>query len=241
MIEIKEKLEDGTRLYGWKSEPPLTPVAPSYTHYITEKQIFTEEECEEWYKYLLEKESVLLDEFRTSAGDGSTGLGEYSLTSRYPYFNVLKFDFHLVPKLKKSIYDGIKTILSVVGDTDWKSTLYSNSWFNVMRQGEAMKIHFHGVHLNSFYGFHLTIGTRETFTSYYCPITYPFRFDAFHTPNKCGYLTLFPEFIPHSVSINKYTDIPRISIAGTNVPSTWFEYDHHTNNKESFVKLGNVG
>ena len=151
MIEIKEKLEDGTYVYGWKSEPPLTPVAPSYAHYITEKQIFSSEECNEWNEYLLEQEPLLLDKFRKSAGDGATGLGEYSLTSRYRYFNVLKFDFHLVPKLKKSIYDGIKTILPFYQHTlelcgtvrtNWQETLYANSWFNVLRREEGMNMHW---------------------------------------------------------------------------------------------------
>ena len=36
MINIQEQLTDGISLYGWKSDPPLTPFAPSYAHYFTE-------------------------------------------------------------------------------------------------------------------------------------------------------------------------------------------------------------
>ena len=66
MINIQEKLEDGTYVCGWKSDPPLTPFAPSYAYYFTEKKIFSEKECEEWNTYLLKQEQILFDKFRTS-------------------------------------------------------------------------------------------------------------------------------------------------------------------------------
>ena len=210
MINIDEELPDGTRLFGWKSEPPLTPVAPSYTYHFAEKKIFSSEECESWNEYLLEQEIVLLDKYRTTVGDGATGLGATSITSRYSDFNILKFDFHGVPKLKTEILNGIRTLLRVSGNS-WQETLYANSWFNVLRQGEAMQTHFHGYHKNTLYGFHITINATETFTSYYHPIKY--QEEVFHVPNKIGYLTLFPNFIPHSVSVNRKVT-PRISIAG---------------------------
>jgi len=211
MINIQEKLADGTSLYGWKSVPPLTPIAPDYAHYISYKKIFSDEECKEWNDYLLEQEQILLEKFITSTGDGHTGLGENSITSRFGYFNLLKFDFHLVPKLKTEIFNGIKTILSVSDNTNWQETLYTNSWFNVMRKKEFMDVHTHGYYLHTFYGFHVSISAIETATSYYHPMK--FHNEVFHIPNKIGYLTLFPNFIPHGVSPNRYKT-PRISIAG---------------------------
>jgi hypothetical protein len=237
IVNIQEKLEDGTELYGWKSEPPLTPFAPNYVHYITDKKIFNGAECESWFRYLLEQEPILLDKFRVSAGNGGTGLSENSLTSRYPYFNVLKFNFHLVSKLKTLIFNGIKTILSVSGNTNWQETLYANCWYNVLRQGESMQTHHHSYHKNSFYGFHLTINAIETFTSYYHPIK--FQEEAFHTPNKIGYLTLFPNFIPHSVSLNRY-ETPRISIAGDIFPSSWLDESGQAEIQGNLVEIGNL-
>ncbi|SVC89989.1 uncharacterized protein METZ01_LOCUS342843 [marine metagenome] len=240
MINIDEELPDGTRLFGWKSEPPLTPVAPSYTYHFAEKKIFLSEECESWNEYLLEQENVLLDKFRTSiGGDGLTGLGTTSITSRFRDFNLLKFDFHLVPKLKKAICDGIATLLRVSDNGDWQETLYANSWFNVLRQGEGMNIHSHGCNKNSFYGFHVTINATEpSFTSYYHPIK--FQEEAFHAPNKKGTLTLFPNYVPHEVSPNKH-ESPRITIAGDIFPSTWInETDPGAHNK-NLVELGKIG
>ena len=83
MINIEEKLTDGTSLFGWESEAPLTPFAPDYAYYLTSKKIFSEEECKEWNDYLLEQEQLLLDKYRMSIGDGGTGLGPTSITSRY--------------------------------------------------------------------------------------------------------------------------------------------------------------
>ena len=235
MINIQKELTDETLLYGWKSNPPLTPFAPSYAHYITDKRIFSEKECKEWNDYLLEQEPILLNKFTTSTGDGFTGLGDNSITSRYGHFNLLKFDFHLVPKLKKAIHDGIKTILSVSGNSNWQETLYANSWFNVLRREEGMNMHSHGYSKYTFYGFHVSINAIETITSYYHPIK--FQTEAFHVPNKIGYLTLFPGFLPHGVTPNRY-ETPRISIAGDIYPSTVLNESDHTKNTKNLIEIG---
>jgi len=168
-------------------------------------------------------------------GDGGTGLGDTSVTSRFPHFNLLKFDFYLVPKLKEKILHGIKNILSISDNTTWQETLYANCWFNVLRQGEKMNIHSHGYHKNTFYGFHLTINAVETFTSYYHP--HINLKETYNVPNKIGYLTLFPNFIPHSVSPNRY-DTFRISIAGDIYVSTWLNEENSNANKTNLVEIG---
>ena len=236
-LEFSQELTDGTFLYGWKSEPPCTPVAPDYTYYFTEKKIFSEEECKEWNTYLLEQELILLEKYKDiPLGDGGTGLGSTSITSRFLHFNVLKFDFHLVEKLKTKIFDGIKTILFVSDNTTWHETLYAKSWFNVLRKGEGMNVHPHGYHRNTFYGFHLTINAIETCTSYYHPIKY--QTAVFHTPNRIGHLTLFPSYIPHGVSTNQY-ETPRISIAGDVNASTWLdEKIKPSSMNTNYVKIG---
>ena len=235
-LKVHQKLVDGTFLYGWKSDPPLTPFAPSYSYHFTDKKIFSEEECKEWSDYLLKQEKILLDKYRTAPmGDGGTGLGDTSITSRFPHFNLLNSDFYLVSELKTQLLNGIKTILSVSDNTSWQETLYANCWFNVLRQTEGMNIHTHGCHKNSFYGFHLTITAIETFTSYYNSIK--FEEEYFHVPNKIGYLTLFPNSIPHSVSPNRYVT-PRISIAGDIYASTWLNEEDPRANISNLVEMG---
>ena len=231
-----EEWEDDTRIYGWKSEKPLTPFAPDYTYFITEKKIFSEEECREWTDYLLEQELILLDKYRISTlGDGGTGLGDNSITSRFPHFNVLTFDFHLVEKYKTEIFNGIRNILRISSNTKFRETIYANCWFNVLRQGEGMHEHQHGYHKNTFYGCNLSINAFETFTSYYHPIK--FQGATYHVPNKVGYLTMFPNFIPHSVSINRYPQ-PRISIAGDIFTSTWLNEPASEYQSKNNIKLG---
>ena len=143
-------------------------------------------------------------------------------------------------KLKTEIFNGIKTILSISDNNNWWQTLYSKGWFNVLRKGEEMAPHYHGYHEHIFYGFHLTIGTKETFTTYYHPVSFPFyQNDAYHVPNKVGYLTLFPNFIPHSVSPNNY-EIPRVSIAGDIFTTSFFEDESVTAPKTNYIELGNI-
>jgi len=223
-IRIEETLDDGTDVYGWKSEPPETPFAEDYAHYLTDKKIFSEEECKEWNDYLLEQEIILKKKFSPGLrGDGRTGVGPEHVTSRYQYFNLLKFDFHLVERLKTEILEGMKTILSVSGNSDWKEPLYAKSWFNVLRGGEGMQLHSHSHHSRTLYGFHVSINAKETATSYFHPSVLQVGpngidfLDAFHNQNRIGYLTLFPNNICHGVSPNQQ-ETPRISIAGDVTP-----------------------
>lgn len=224
MIEIQEELADGTNVYGWKSEPPETPFADSYAYYLTDKKIFSEEECKEWNDYLLLQEKVLKAKFSPGLrGDGRTGLGPDAVTSRYQYFNLLEFDFPHVERLKTAIFEGMKTVLSVSGNSDWKEDLYAKSWFNVIRRGEGMQLHSHSHHSRTLYGFHVSINAKDTQTSYFHPSVLQVGpggvdfLDAFHNPNRIGYLTLFPNNILHGVSPNQQ-ETPRISIAGDVTP-----------------------
>ena len=135
--------------------------------------------------------------------------------------------------------NGIKTILSVSGNSNWQEgkDIIASSWFNVLRKEEFMDIHSHGYHKNSFYGFHVIINAiTPAFTSYYHPIK--FTNGAFYIPNIIGTLTLFPNYIPHDVTANKY-ETPRISIAGDIFLSTWLdEVSNGANSEKShYTKL----
>ena len=224
MIKIEEELADGTNVYGWKSEPPETPFADDYAYYLTDKKIFSEEECKEWNDYLLNQEIILKNKFSPGLrGSGRTGLGPDAITSRFQYFNLLEFDHPLVERLKTAIFEGMKTVFDISGNSDWTKSLYAKSWFNVIRQGEGMQLHSHSHHSRTLYGFHVSINAKETATSYFHPSVLQVGpngidfLDAFHNPNRIGYLTLFPNNILHGVSPNQQ-ETPRISIAGDITP-----------------------
>jgi len=238
MIKMHEILADGTFLYGWKDESPLTPIAPSSSYHFIEKKIFSEEECESWNEYLLKQENILLNYFNQDTENVST---KDLAMSVYPDFNLLNdevFDFHLIPELKIKIFNGIKTILSFTDNPAWQATLHTTCWFNVLRTGNGMTVHSHNYHKNSLYGFHVSINAVGTFTSYHHPIK--FQEETFRIPNKIGYLTLFPSFIPHGVSLNRH-ETPRISIAGDIYPSTVLESElDTTTNKNNLIEIGNL-
>lgn len=200
---IQEELEDGTKIYGWKSEPPLTPFASRYAYYISDKRIFSEEECKEWTDFLLRQEKIIKEKDH--------------------YSNLLELDFHLIPALISEIYNGFKTILSVSSNTDYHSDLFAKAWFNVMRQGQGMQLHTHSHHCRNLYGFHVSIDAKDTATSYFHPEVLQVSehgidfLDSMDRPNQIGYLTMFPNDIPHAVRANN-DQTPRISIAGDITP-----------------------
>ena len=124
-------------------------------------------------------------------GDGNTGLGNDSITARFPYFSVFDFEHPFVEIIRHS-------------------HIYAQSWFNVMRNGQWINFHSHGMDENTLYGFHITIETENTSTIYHNP------FDPkqiIEVPNKIGAITLFPNFIPHQTTTYEGGDV-RISIAG---------------------------
>ena len=225
MIDIHENL-DGWKAYGWKSETPLTPFASDYQYYIVDKKIFSEEESKEWNDFLLEQEEIIKKKYSPGLrGTGRTGLGPEHVTSRYQYFNLLEFDFYLVPRLINEIMSGMKTVLSLSGNSDWHSTLFAKAWFNVMRQGEGMQLHSHSHHCRTLYGFHVSINAKETSTTYFHPEVLQVGpqgidfLDSIDNPNQIGMITLFPNNIPHAVRSNQQK-IPRISIAGDITPAS---------------------
>ena len=214
-LHIQEELEDGTQIYGWKSEPPLTPFASDYAYYISDKRIFSVEECKEWTDFLLREEKTIKEKDH--------------------YSNLLELDFHLIPDLINEIYNGFKTILSVSGNTDYHSDLSAKAWFNVMRQGQGMQLHTHSHHCRNLYGFHVSIQAEDTATSYFHPEVLQVSpqgidfLDSMDRPNRAGYLTMFPNNLPHAVRANIH-ETPRISIAGDITPE----------DEQTSIKIGAV-
>ena len=75
-------------------------------------------------------------------GDGGTGLGPNSLTSRFFYFNVLRW--WGTRALRKGIRKGYETYTNIKD-----KPIYVQCWANVMRKGQKIKSHI--VHLYNGY------------------------------------------------------------------------------------------
>ena len=78
---------------------PNNPFVPNYRFVLISGLCFTIEECREIKNYLLQKETELLRKHphhMEGIGDGNTGLGNDSITARFPYFSVFDFDHPFV-------------------------------------------------------------------------------------------------------------------------------------------------
>ena len=152
---------------------------------------------------------VLLSGPCFTIGDGNTGLGNDSITARFPYFSVFDFEHPFVERIRQAVLEYMQDICTIT-KTNWHSHLYAQSWFNVMRNGQKINFHSHGMNEDILYGFHITIETENTSTIYHNP------FDTkqiIEVPNDIGTITLFPNYIPHQTTTYEGNDV-RISIAG---------------------------
>ena len=90
-----------TKVTRFTSAPPQSPYAPVWDYCIAEKE--TNIDVEELAKVILYKESKIKDQYTEDLDDGDTGLGLDSLTARFNYFNVLKWNSPVCKNLHKEI------------------------------------------------------------------------------------------------------------------------------------------
>tara|TARA_R100000656_G_scaffold88305_1_gene64035 strand:+ start:40 stop:633 length:594 start_codon:yes stop_codon:yes gene_type:complete len=142
--------------------------------------------CKFFADLILEKETKLLKKYpaTTVRGetnfDGSTQLGSNSLTSRASHYNLLdwKESKNLIKTIKKNYVDFTRN----------KDPIYVHSWANVMRKGEQIKKHHHGIfpytfdHLSG----HLGVMIDDDTATYYKMENHILK-----EKNKEGRMTLF--------------------------------------------------
>jgi len=197
-------------VYQFKSKEARNPFAPEFEYNLIEDICFSYGQCQEIKEYLLNKEKYLLDKLQDKPSmDGNTGLGESSITSKFPHFSLFDFDHYMVKIIQSKVLELFSNILDI-SNKSWHSHLYAQSWFNVMRCGQKINLHTHGVNEDILYGFHITISSENTSTVYHNPFDHR---QVIEVPNKIGHITLFPNFLPHQTSKYLGNDV-RISIAG---------------------------
>tara|TARA_R100001244_G_scaffold78447_1_gene61907 strand:- start:1 stop:594 length:594 start_codon:yes stop_codon:yes gene_type:complete len=159
------------------------------------KSYQTDINCKFFADLILKKESNILKKYSSTTirgeknFDGHTGLGVNSLTSRASHYNLLDW------KESKDLIDCIKK--AYVTFTQNKDSIYIHCWANVMRGGEQIKEHNHGMYPYTFDHFsgHLGIMVDGTTATYY-----RVNNKTVEETNKEGLMTFFSSAYPHWTS-----------------------------------------
>ena len=183
-----------------KSGFKKTPFAIDYTFYVFEN-IINDVDFSAVSKIIKSKEKKIIRSSPKSSGDGNTGLGNDSLTSRFGYFNVLKWKEPDIQKIKDHIIDNVSKFYNRILQ-EKPTDLKIQCWANVMRKGQQIKPHVHDTSNNCLLGGHICVDVDNTSTHYINPFKY-FSGDnqeTYSSKNEVGKITLFSDNIPH------YTD-----------------------------------
>ena len=183
-------------VYQIKSEEPLTPFAPVYSHYICTADLSQLIDFKDIKYTILGKEKSIIEQYNVGLNDAYTELGNDSLTSRFEHYNI--FDWPEMYKLKsavKSIHDLFLQYVKVENRPIW-----INGWANVMRKGQQIKTHLHNVDQTCYLGGHICVACEQSSTFYINPVNTINDPEIFEIENKVGQITLFSNCIPHYTS-----------------------------------------
>ena len=194
-----------------KSGFKKTPFAIDYTFYVFEN-IINDVDFSAVSKIIKSKEKKIIRSSPKSNGDGNTGLGDNSLTSRFGYFNVLKWQEPDIQKIKDHIIDNVSKFYNRILQ-EKPTDLKIQCWANVMRKGQQIKPHVHDTSNNCLLGGHICVDVDNTSTHYINPFKY-FSGDnqeTYSSKNEVGKITLFSDNIPHYT--DKVISKDRVTIA----------------------------
>jgi hypothetical protein len=200
---------------NFKSEPKETFFAPEWNYYLFEKKL-NQINFNNLANFILSKEKEILKlPVNTFDGgkvkDGYTGLGEQSTTARFDKYNVLNWNIEEIKIIKNEILNFHNAILKYFKQP-LPSELYINCWTNIMKRGESIKPHIHGVHPRTYLGGHICVQCKDTSTYYINPINQINEPMTHRSKNEVGKITLFQNNIPHYTDIHN-SDEERITIA----------------------------
>ena len=194
-----------------KSGFKKTPFAIDYTFYVFEN-IINDVDFNAVSKIIKSKEKKIIRSSPKSSGDGNTGLGNNSLTSRFGYFNVLKWQEPDIQKIKDHIVDNVSKFYNRILQEKPKD-LKIQFWANVMRKGQQIKPHVHDTSNNCLLGGHICVDVDNTSTHYINPFKYfsGINQETYSSKNEVGKITLFSDNIPHYT--DKVISKDRVTIA----------------------------
>lgn len=207
-----------------KSGLKKTPFAIDYNFYIFEN-IISDVNFSVVSDIIKSKEKIIINSSPTSENDGNTGLGKHSLTSRFEYFNVLKWQEPDIKKIKDNIVNNINEFYKKILQ-ERPTNLKIQCWANIMRKGQQIKPHVHDTSNNCLLGGHICVDVENTNTHYINPFKYfaGNEQEIYSSENEVGKITLFSDNIPH------YTDEviskDRITIAFDIIHDTHSRYNN---------------
>ena len=152
----------------------------------------TDINCKFFANLILKKENIILKKHRATTitgstnSDGNTGLGANSLTSRNGHYNLLDW------KESKNLINSIKK--TYINYTKNKDPIYIHCWANVMRKGDQIKEHHHGMYPYTFdhLSGHLGIMVDDTTSTYYRIYNKILK-----EKNEKGKISFFSSVYPH--------------------------------------------
>lgn len=194
------------KVHTFKNEDPQTPYAPLWNFVIADKE--TDLDVDELGYIILSKEKEIIEEYPEVNTDGYTGLGKDSLTARFNYFNVLKWDYPVVKDLHNEIRIFHDQYVSNTTDGKFDAEFKIRCWANVMRKGQKIDKHCHATHPHSYLSGHFTVACNDTSTIYF----HPYSPDPYPLKNSPNSMTLFPTWMSHKTDSHE-VDIPRITVA----------------------------
>jgi hypothetical protein len=198
----------------FKSKPKNNFFAPEWEYFLYEDML-QNINFKKVSNLILKKEKQIIDKYpinnNNKSLDGYTNLGGKSLTSRFPYYNVLKWNNDEIKKIKKQIIEIHNIFLNKL-KVKIPKKLYIQCWANVMRKGEEIKPHLHDVSPDTYLGGNICIQCKNTSTYYINPINQINDPEVYDSKNIVGKITLFQGNIPHYTDIHD-DDLERITIA----------------------------
>ena len=209
---ISEKRNN--KIHHFKSLDPQSPFAPNWDYSIINTKC--DLDVQELSTLILDNEKIIIDKYPPANDDGYTGLGMDSLTSRYPYFNLLTWDHSICKQLHKKISEFHDEYVKLVG-ASFLSNLRVRCWANIMRKGQKIKTHYHSTHPLTYLSGHFCVQCYNSSTIYNNPYRSISEDDGFYIKNHENQMSLFPTWLPHSTT-KHMENIERITIAFDIVP-----------------------
>jgi len=197
--------------HEFKSNKRETPFAPEYDYKIGITKII-DIDLDNLKNIILEKEKEIVKKYKNCGNAAYTGLGYNSLTSKYPYYNVLEWNYPETNILRNKIVEHHNQYCMDILGYIPSDKIYIQCWANVLGFGQKIKTHLHGISENSYLSGHFTVKANNTNTVYINPINSFNDPEEYHEKNEDGKLTIFSSNIPHYTTKNNSFS-KRITIA----------------------------